>query len=136
MCAKSQFERLVFSVAYAFILLLLIIIFSELPLTITVAYKEAYNSLDATTTFSTLIVCFGTEINPEKLKPCVGDLSEHIKVEVTDLITGKKYIASNAAFYEWHVEYWNEFDYPLKIGNEIHPAKVRIEFLKFTLLPG
>ncbi len=135
MCAKSQFERVVFSVTYAFGLILLIILFSKIPLTVTLTYKEAYNSLDATTTFSTLIACFGGEIIPEKLKPCVGDLSEHIKVEITDLLTGKKYSVTNAAFYEWHVKYWDEFDYPLRAGDEVHPAKVRIEFLEFSVLP-
>ncbi len=135
MCAKSQFERLVFSVAYAFAFLILIILFSQIPLTVTVTYKEAYNTLMITTTFSSLISCWGEELNPEELKPCVSSLKEHIKVEVTDLFTGKKYEASNTAFYERKVVYWKDFDYPLKIGNEIHPAKIRVEVLKFSILP-
>lgn len=135
MCAKSKFERLVFSVAYAFALLMFLSIFSSIPLTVTLTYKEAYNSLTMTTTFSALISCWGEELAPEELKPCVSSLKEHVKISVTDLFTGKKYEASNTAFYERKVEYWMDFDYPLKICNEVHPAKIRVEVLRFSILP-
>ncbi len=95
---------------------------------------QAYIPVDTSSTFSLLVSkCFGSEIEKEKLKSCIHNIKEKLTVKVTDLFTGESFEVSNTALWEVHVDYWNEFVYPLKKGEETHPAKVRIEFKSFKV---
>ena len=99
-----------------------------------VAKAQAQFPVDISSTFSFLVeTCFKDAIDPERLESCVNNINEKIYIKVKDMFNGNEYEASNTGLLESHTVYSSKFIYPVKSGEEIHPAVVEIELRVFNL---
>ncbi|HIQ49828.1 MAG TPA: hypothetical protein EYH56_01390 [Nanoarchaeota archaeon] len=115
------------------ILILLFSIFNFISLS-AVSKAQVQLPVDMSSTFSFLVeTCFKDVIDPEKLESCVNNINEKIYIKVKDMFNGKEYEAWNTGLLEIHTVYSSKFIYPVKSGEEIHPAVVKIELRKFNL---
>ncbi len=136
-----EFENILSSfICSLLILVLLAYAYPKLVTSASAASLETMETLNAFSTVSSLVkMCFRDAIEKEYLESCVLNYREKLNIVVTDMFTGESFSCSNAGFLEREKVYFVEFSYPLKAGGEIHPARVRIEFLSITLkslLPG
>jgi len=69
----------------------------------------------------------------QKMKGKQNNINEKIYIKVKDMFNGNEYEASNTGLLESHTVYSSKFIYPVKSGEEIHPAVVEIELRVFNL---
>ena len=130
----SEFTHVTFSLLYVIFILMLMVGYLMVVSIASVSKAYAHLPVDISSSFAALVeTCFKNYIIPENLKSCVVNLKEKLNVRVTDMFTMKKYEASNTGLLERFTLYSGRFSYPVKIGDEIHPAIVEIEIRRFTL---
>lgn len=133
--SKKGYVENIFSsmITTILILIILFLLFSFISFS-AVAKAQAQFPVDISSTFSFLVeTCFKEAIIPENLKSCINNINEKLNVKVKDMFTQEVYEASNTGLLEFHTIYSSKFVYPIKKGEEIHPAMVEIEMRRFAI---
>lgn len=124
-------------ISMIFITFMIIVLISSLTMligSVEISKAEGKKSVDTSSTFGFLIeTCFKDVINPDFLESCVKNIKEKVYVKVNDTFENKVYEAQNTGLPRIFTVYRDNFVYPVKYNNEIHPAKVEIEIRRFGL---